>query len=221
MKKQSHEISDELYRYVLSVSVREPAVLARLREETASMPRAVMQISPDQGQFMALITELMGARRYLEIGTYTGYSCLAVALALPDDGEAIACDISEEFTAVARRYWEDAGVADKIDLRLAPALDTLDQLIADGRSGDFDLAFIDADKVNYQAYLERAYVLLRAGGLLMVDNVLWGGSVINPAKQDEDTEAIRAVNAALFEDQRFSLSMVPLGDGLTLARKRP
>jgi caffeoyl-CoA O-methyltransferase len=209
-----------LYEYLLSVSLREPDVLCRLREETAKMPQHNMQISPEQGQFIVLLVELTGARKCLEVGTFTGYSTLSVALALPEDGQIVACDISEEFTSRAKPYWQEAGVAGKIDLRLGPALETLDALIADGESGAFDFAFIDADKVNYQGYFQRALDLIRRGGLILVDNVLWSGAVVDPARDDEDTEAIRAFNQACADDPRISLSLVPIGDGLTLARKR-
>ena len=220
MSNRTIVLSDALYEYMLSVSLREPDVLNRLREETAKMPQHKMQISPEQGQFMALLVELTGARRCLEIGTFTGYSALSVALALPEDGRLIACDISEEFTSLAKAYWQESGVAGKIDLRLGPALETLDTLIADGESGAFDFAFIDADKVNYQGYFQRALDLTRTGGLILVDNVLWSGAVADPARNDDDTEAIRAFNLALADDPRISLSLVPIGDGLTLARKR-
>ena len=220
MSNRTIVLSDALYEYMLSVSLREPDVLNRLREETAKMPQHKMQISPEQGQFMALLVELTGARRCLEIGTFTGYSALSVALALPEDGRLIACDISEEFTSLAKAYWQEAGVAGKIDLRLGPALETLDTLIADGESGAFDFAFIDADKVNYLVYFQRAFDLIRTGGLILVDNVLWSGAVADPARNDDDTEAIRAFNLALADDPRISLSLVPIGDGLTLARKR-
>ena len=220
MSNRSIALTDALYDYLLEVSLREPEVLSRLRAETAALPGAGMQIGPEQGQFMALLVELIGARRTLEIGTYTGYSTLSVALALPEDGEIVACDISEEFTKVARRAWAAAGVAGKIDLRLAPALDTLDALLAEGRAESFDFAFIDADKESYDGYFERALQLLRRGGLIAVDNVLWGGSVADPGRTDPDTVSIRALNAKLAADQRVSLSLVPIGDGLTLARKR-
>ena len=220
MSSRTIVLNDALYEYMLSVSLREPDVLCRLREETAKMPQHNMQISPEQGQFMALLVELTGARRCLEIGTFTGYSALSVALALPEDGRLIACDISEEFTSLAKAYWQEAGVAGKIDLRLGPALETLDALIADGESGAFDFAFIDADKVNYLVYFQRAFDLIRTGGLILVDNVLWSGAVADPARNDDDTEAIRAFNLALADDPRISLSLVPIGDGLTLARKR-
>ena len=220
MANRSITLTDSLYDYLLSVSLREPPLLARLREETAALPMAAMQIGPEQGQFMALMAELTGTKRYLEVGTFTGYSTLAVALALPDDGQVVACDISEAFTAIARRYWAEAGLGERIDLRLAPALETLDGLIADGQAGSFDLAFLDADKENYGGYVERVLNLLRPGGLMLVDNVLWDGAVADPERQDADTKAIRALNSALHHDPRVTLSLVPVGDGLTLARKR-
>lgn len=220
MSNRTIDLTDDLYDYLLQVSLREPPLLARLREETKDVPFAGMQISPEQGQFMRLLVELIGARRTLEVGTYTGYSALAVALSLPPDGQVIACDISDEYTSVGRPYWAEAGVADKIDLRLAPAVETLDTLIAEGGADSFDFAFIDADKTNYATYYERALVLVRQGGLIAIDNVLWDGAVVDPADESEDTLAIRALNAALTDDERVSLSMVPIGDGLTLARKR-
>lgn len=207
--------------YMREVSLREPEILKRLRAETEPMEMGMMQICPEQGQFLALLVEATGARRCLEVGVFTGYSSLAVALALPPDGRIVACDVSEEWTAVARRYWAEAGVAHKIDLRLAPAIDTLDRLLAAGQAGSFDFVFIDADKPNYDGYYERALTLVRAGGLIAVDNVLWGGSVIKPEKDgDPNTEAIRAFNRKLKDDKRISLSMVPIGDGVTLAWKR-
>ncbi len=220
MSNRMTPLDDALYDYLSSVSLREPGVLRRLREETATMPQHNMQIGPEQGQFMALLIELTDARKCLEIGTFTGYSALSVALALPDDGRLIACDISEEFTARGKPFWEEAGVAGKIDLRIGPAIDTLDALIEGGETGTFDFAFIDADKVNYQGYFQRTLDLARPGGLICVDNVLWHGAVADPSRDDEDTEAIRAFNAALTNDPRISLSMLPVGDGLTLARKR-
>ncbi|MEX0759989.1 MAG: class I SAM-dependent methyltransferase, partial [Tistlia sp.] len=174
----------------------------------------------EQGQLMGLLAELIGARRYLEVGTFTGYSSLAVALAMGPEGRLTCCDLSESYTEVARRYWRKAGVAERVDLRLGPALETLDEAIAAGESGSYDYAFVDADKESYQGYLERCHTLLRSGGLLGLDNVLWGGSVVDPAKDDADTRAIRALNAALKEDPRWTISLVPIGDGLTLARKR-
>ena len=220
MSNRSIGLSDALYDYLLSVSLREPEILAELRRETMAMSERSMQIAPEQGQFMALLVRLAGARRILEIGTFTGYSALAMALALPAEGRIIACDVSEAWTEIARRYWRRAGVAERIELRLAPALQTLDALIAEGGGGSFDFAFIDADKSRYLDYYERSLSLVRPGGLIAVDNTLWGGSVADPAKTDADTAAIRAFNAALHDDPRVELSLVPIGDGLTLARKR-
>ena len=220
MEKGSLGLGDELYDYLLKVSLREANVLRRLREETAAMPHSIMQISPDQGQFMALLVELMGATRCIEVGVFTGYSSLAVALALPSEGRITACDISEEYTAVARRYWAEAGVAHKIDLRLAPTLETLDGSISDGATGTYDFAFIDAEKTEYADYYERLLTLLRPGGLILIDNVLWSGKVADPEIDSDDTVAIRAFNEKLMADERVSLSMLALADGLTLARKR-
>lgn len=219
MSNKVISMTEPLYQYLLNVSLREPALLKRLREETARERYAVMQIAPDQGQFMALLVKLMGAKKALEIGVFTGYSALSVALALPADGKLIACDMSEEWTNIARRYWQEAGVAHKIDLRLAPALQTLDRLLRDGETGTFDFVFIDADKTNYGNYYERALQLLRTGGLMVIDNVLWSGDVANPAVQDEDTRALRALNEKLHHDARIELSMIPVADGLTLALK--
>ena len=213
-------MTDELYDYMLSVSLRELPVLRRLREETASHPMAQMQISPDQGQFMNFLVRLMGAKRTLEVGVFTGYSSLSVALALPPGGRIIACDVSEEWTSIARRYWEEAGVAHKIDLRLAPALETLDGLLASEQAGSFDFAFIDADKTNYDGYYERALQLLRSGGLIAIDNVLWSGRVADPSVQDKDTAALRALNDKIHRDERVLVSMLPVADGLTLALKK-
>ncbi len=220
MTRRTNNLPDDLYAYLLDVSLREPPVMKRLREETASLESANMQIGPEQGQFMALLVEILGARTALEVGTFTGYSALAVALALPEDGRLVACDISEEWTAIGRRYWEEAGVAHKIDLRLAPALETLDALVAEGRAGTFDFAFLDADKEGYDAYYERTLELMRPGGLIVLDNTLWEGKVVDPQVTDADTEAIRAINAKLAGDERVTLSLLPVGDGLTLARKR-
>ena len=220
MSNRTIDLTDSLYDYLLSVSLRETDLQRRLREETAALPMARMQISPEQGQFMALLARLTGARRCLEVGVFTGYSSLAVALALPADGRIVACDISEEWTAIARRYWAEAGVAGRIDLRLAPALDTLDALVAAGGAGTYDLAFIDADKTAYLDYYERALLLLRPGGLLMTDNTLWSGRVADPEVGDADTVALRHYNEHLHRDARVDLSLVPIGDGLTLARKR-
>jgi predicted O-methyltransferase YrrM len=220
MSNKTFTLQEPLYSYLLSVSLREPDVLRRLREETMSIPLAGMQIAPEQGQFMALLVRLLGARKCLEVGTFTGYSALAVALALPADGKLIACDISEEWTAVGRRYWKEAGMAERIDLQLGRALKTLDKLLAAGAAGSFDFAFIDADKPSYLDYYERALTLLRPGGLIAVDNVLWDGTVAGEFNQSEDTRALRAFNAKLAKDERVYLSLVPIGDGLTLALKR-
>jgi predicted O-methyltransferase YrrM len=213
-------IGDELWEYMRSVTLREPDLLRRLREETARLPSSSCQISAEQGQFMALLLHLMGARRTIEVGVYTGYSSLVVAQALPEDGRIVACDINEEWTAVARRYWREAGVERKIDLRIGPALATLDRLIEDGQSGQFDFVFIDADKTNYANYYERALVLLRRGGLIGVDKVLWYGRVIDASFDDPDTRAIRAFNQQIKNDERVWLSMLPVRDGLTLACKK-
>ena len=220
MKKGALGLDDRLHDYLLDVSLREPEVLERLRAETAELSDAIMQIAPEQGQVMRLLAELIGARRAIEVGVFTGYSSLSVALALPADGRLVACDVSEEWTAIARRYWAEAGVAERIDLRIAPAIETLDGLIAAGATGTFDLAFVDAEKSEYADYYERILVLLRPGGLLLVDNVLWSGKVADPAVDDPSTRAIRAFNAMLHRDERVSLSLLPIADGLTLARKR-
>ena len=220
MTRRTSHLPDDLYAYLLDVSLREHDVLRKLREETAELERSNMQIGPEQGQLMALLVELIGARRALEIGTFTGYSALAVALALPEDGLLVACDVSEEWTAVGRRHWAAAGVAHKIDLRLAPALETLDGLLVNGEAGTFDFAFVDADKGGYDAYYERTLELIRPGGLIVLDNTLWEGKVVDLDVTDPDTEAIRAINAKLVSDERVTLSLLPVGDGLTLARKR-
>lgn len=219
MSKQTLGLENNIYQYLLSVSIREPEVLKKLREETAQHPRNIMQISPEQGQFMALLVQLMGAKKTLEIGVYTGYSALVVALALPPEGKMVACDISEEYTSIANRYWEEAGAADKIDLRIAPAVETLDRLLAEGEADTFDFAFIDADKSNYDNYYEGALKLVRPGGLIAIDNVLWSGKVADSQVQDNRTKKIRALNEKIHQDERVTISLVPIGDGLTLARK--
>jgi predicted O-methyltransferase YrrM len=218
--RATHALTETLYRYLQDLSLREPDALRRLREETARHPMARMQIAPEQGQFMALLVRLLGARKTLDIGVFTGYSAAAVALALPPDGRVVACDVSADYTTTARRYWREAGVEDKIDLRLAPAAETLDALVAAGEAGTFDFAFVDADKVSYDLYYERSLALLRPGGLVAIDNVLWEGQVADPAIHHPDVDAIRALNAKLLADPRVDLSMLPLADGLTLARKR-
>ena len=220
MTNRTIKLDDPLYEYLLNVSLREAPILRRLREETSKLPNAGMQIAPEQGQFMALLIKIAGARKVLEIGTYTGYSALAMALALPPDGEIVACDISPEWTAVAARYWAEAGVAGRIDLRLAPALETTASLLEAGEGLTFDFAFIDADKERYGDYYEAALKLLRPGGLIAVDNTLWDGRVAEEAARDADTLAIRAFNEQLKSDPRIDLSLVPIGDGLTLTRKR-
>jgi caffeoyl-CoA O-methyltransferase len=212
-------LDESLHEYLASVSLREPEILARLREETSQLEMARMQIGPEQGQFMALLLKLMDARRYLEVGTFTGYSALVCALAMPADAEVHALDLSEEWTAIARRYWEEAGVADRIYLHLQDAAATMRELLPD-RQATFDFVFVDADKSGYQTYIDLGYELLRPGGLIALDNVLWDGAVADPEDMDEDTAALRAVNAAMLEDERFDISMVPIGDGLTLALKR-
>ena len=219
MSNRSLQLDDHLYRYVLDRSLREHPAQAALREATRRHPHGGMQISPEQGQLMALLVRLLGARRTIEIGVFTGYSALTVALALPDDGRLLACDISDDYTRIGRPYWEEAQVAHKIDLQLAPALQTLDARLAAGEAGHYDFAFIDADKTGYDAYYERCLQLLRHGGLIAIDNTLWGGDVARPAT-DKDTLALQALNDKLHRDQRVDLSLLPVGDGLTLARKR-
>jgi predicted O-methyltransferase YrrM len=212
-------VAEELAEYIRSVTLREPEILKRLREETAKLPLGMMQISAEQGQFMGMLIRLLGAKLTLEVGVFTGYSSTAVALALPEEGRIIACDVSEEYTSVARRYWREAGVEHKISLRLAPAVKTLDGLLAEGRGGTFDFAFIDADKENYDRYYECALKLIRPGGLIAVDNVLWHGKVVDESVQDVDTRAIRALNEKLHRDERVWISLLAIGDGLTLAYK--
>ena len=219
MSNKTFTLPDRLYGYLIDNSLRESDVLKRLREETLRLPMARMQIAPEQGQFMQLLVRALGVRRALEIGVFTGYSSLAVALAMPADGRLVACDISEEWTAIARRYWQEAGVADKIDLHLAPAQQTLDRLIADGASASFDFAFIDADKSGYEVYYERALTLLRPGGLVAIDNTLWSGHVADGKRKDADTDAIRHFNRLVHGDDRVMASLLPVGDGLTLALK--
>lgn len=212
-------LDDELYEYVLDNSLREHPAQAALREATRRHRYAGMQIAPEQGQFMAMLVKLLDARRTIEIGVFTGYSALAVALALPDDGRLLACDVSDEFTRIGRPFWEQAGVAHKIDLQLAPALDTLDARLTTGEAGHYDFAFIDADKSGYDAYYERCLRLVRPGGLIAVDNTLWGGDVARSAR-DADTAALQAFNRKLHGDERVDVSLLPFSDGLTLARKR-
>lgn len=222
MSRRSLGLDDRLYRYLLDVSLREPPVLARLRAETEQLGSvAGYQISPEQGQFMALLVELTSAQHILEVGTFTGYSALACALAQGPTGHLITCDANEEWTAIARRYWQEAGVADRIELRLGLALDSLEGLLAEGHSDGFDLMFIDADKESYHAYYERGLKLVRPGGLILFDNTLWSGRVADPTDQGKATGNLRRINAFLHGDERVSLSLVPIGDGLTLCRRRP
>ncbi|MBL1176403.1 class I SAM-dependent methyltransferase [Pantanalinema sp. GBBB05] len=220
MSNQTFGLQPQLYDYLKSVSLREPELLTQLRQETAQHPMASMQIAPEQGQLMALLVQLIAAKKTLEIGVFTGYSALAVALALPPDGRVVACDVSEEYTTIARCYWQQAGVADKIELHLAPALETLDRLLAEGAANSFDFAFIDADKSNYDAYYERTLQLVRPGGLIAIDNVLWSGRVADPTVTDNRTQHIRALNQKMHQDSRVLISLVPIADGLTLALKR-
>ena len=219
MAQSTLGLSDDLRAYLLRVGVREPDVLARLRDETAAIPQHRMQISAEQGALMSLLVKVSGAKRCIELGTFTGYSSLTTALALPDDGTVLCCDVSEEWTSIARRYWAEAGVDHKVTLRIGPALETLDALLSDGQAGTYDFAFVDADKPGYSAYLDRLAELVRAGGLLLWDNTLWRGDVITD-RDDEDTNAIRAVNEKIAADDRFDVAMVPISDGLTILRKR-
>ena len=219
MSSHTLNLDDTVYEYLQSHSLREHPAQIALRSATRTHPHAVMQISPEQGQFMALLIRLISARRTIEVGVFTGYSALSVALALPDDGKILACDISDEFTRVGVPHWQAAGVAHKIDLQLAPAINTLDARLKAGEHGQYDFAFIDADKSSYDAYYERCLKLLRSGGLIAIDNTLWSGKVAAPSA-DADTQALQALNIKLHHDERVDMSMLPVGDGLTLARKR-
>lgn len=221
MATSTIKLTDSIYRYMQEAAFREPEILVKLRIETEGIEEAGMQIAPEQGQFMSLIVAMIGARRAIEIGTFTGYSSLCVALALPPDGKLIACDTNQDWTDVARRYWREAGVAERIELHLAPASETLDALLSDGAAGTLDFAFIDADKQSYDLYYERCLELLRPGGLVALDNMLWSGAVADPARDDADTVAIRAITKKIQGDTRVDISLVPIGDGLMLARKRP
>jgi predicted O-methyltransferase YrrM len=220
MSNASIGLPPDLHAYLIRYGVREPDILRRLRDETADLPQHGMQIAPEQGALMALLVRLSGARRAIELGTFTGYSSLAVMLAMPPDGTMVCCDVSDEWTSVARRYWSEAGVADRVDLRLAPALETLDALLASGAAGTFDFAFIDANKRDYPDYHERIVRLLGSGGLALYDNVLRDGAVIDASMTDVDTLGIRRLNERLATDERVSISMIPVADGLTLALKR-
>ena len=220
MSNQSISLPDELHEYLLSVSLREPDVMQRLRTETAEHPRSEMQIAPEQGQFLRFLVRLIGIRRSIEVGVFTGYSALAVAMELPPTGTLVACDVSEEYTGVARRYWVEAGVADRIDLRIAPAEETLSALLEDGQDGTFDFSFIDADKETYDTYYEQSLKLLRPGGVIALDNMFRGGRVTDPEVEEESVRAIQRLNEKLRDDERVDLSMLPLADGVTLAMKR-
>jgi len=220
MSNRTLSLTDTVYDYLLNRSLRESELLRQLRDTTMALPEANMQIAPEQGQFMALLIELIGANRILEIGTFTGYSTLWMARALPPDGRVIACDLSREWTDIGIDFWKRAGVLDRIDLRIGPALETLDDLLNDGKSDSFDLAFVDADKENYLEYYERCLRLVRPGGLILFDNVLWDGDVADPEKDDAETCAIRALNDALHRDERIGLSLVPIGDGLSMALRQ-
>ncbi|MGH8114656.1 MAG: class I SAM-dependent methyltransferase [Rhodanobacteraceae bacterium] len=219
MSRRTINLDDRLYQYLLDHTLHEHPEQTALREATARYPRGGMQISPEQGQFMSLLVKLIGARRTIEIGTFTGYSALTVALALPKDGRVLACDVSEEYTSVGKPYWQRAGVSEKIELIIAPANETLDDRLAAGEAGRYDFAFIDADKTNYDGYYERCLTLTRQGGLLAFDNTLWSGDVARPA-QDDDTRALQALNDKLHQDERIDMALLPIGDGLTLATKR-
>lgn len=219
MSRQSLQLDDQLYNYLLSISLREPDLFEQLREETAKHPMARMQIAPEQGQFIVFLLKALQVKSAIEVGVFTGYSSLCIATALPEDGKLVACDISTEYTDIARRYWDKARVTEKVDLRIGPAIETLDAMIDDGQSGQFDFAFIDAHKPEYIEYYERCLVLLRQHGVIMIDNVLWNGNPVNPAKQDEDTVAIRGFNEHIHNDDRVFISTLPVGDGITLALK--
>lgn len=220
MANRTMGLSDELTAYVREVGLREPEVLTRLREETASLPEHQMQVAPEQGALLAMLARLVGARRCLEVGTFTGYSSLCVALALPDDGRLLCCDVSEEWTSIARRYWAEAGVADKVELEVGPAAETLDGLLADGEEATYDFAFVDADKPGYDGYYERLLRLVRPGGLIAFDNVLWGGKVADRTVEDDNTVALRALNAKIAADDRVTMVLLPIADGVTLVQPR-
>ncbi len=220
MSSSSINLTEQLHQYYLSVTLREDAVMRRCREETTPHRWGGMQVSPEQGQFMSLLVKLLDARKIIELGVFTGYSSLCMAKAMPDGGKLIACDVNKEYTDKAQEYWQAAGVADKIELRLAPALETLNALLEAGEAGSFDFIFVDAIKEEYSEYYPLNYRLLRRGGLMGIDNVLWGGSVADPDNQSAETKAIRAFNKMVHEDEHVDLSMLPVGDGLTLIRKR-
>jgi predicted O-methyltransferase YrrM len=220
MSNRTIQLNDRLYTYLQSVAVREPEILAQLRAETNQHPQAIMQIAPDQGQFMGLLVQLLGVKKAIEVGTFTGYSALVMALAMPEGGCLITCDVNPQDTAIAQHYWAAAGVSDKIDLRLGPAIDTLQNLLNQGAANTFDLAFIDADKSNYPHYYEACLKLLRPGGLVLIDNVLWSGDVADLNITDQRTTILRELNSQIHQDDRVNISLLPIGDGLTLAMKK-
>ena len=220
MANRSIGVNEELYGYLLNMGLREPELLQRLRLATEGEELSIMRSAPEQGQLMAMLIKLMGAKRVIEVGTYTGYATLWMAQAIPDDGQVITCDVSEVWTSVGRQFWAEAGLQDKITLHLCPAMETLDRLLAQGEADAFDFAFIDADKENYQAYFERCLNLMRSGGLMVIDNVLWGGSVIDHENNEASTKAIRAFNQALQNDARIEINMLPVADGITLVMKK-
>ena len=219
MSNRTLAISESIYQYLCDHSLREDPILKELRDHTYDMEERAMQIAPEQGQFMQMLIKLIGAKNTIEVGVFTGYSSLAIALVLPEDGRIVACDVNPQYTSVAEKFWVSAGVREKIDLRIGPARNTLSELISDGLTGTFDFAFIDADKVNYDHYYELCLELIRPGGLITVDNVLWGGATADDSINDTDTTSIRALNDKLHRDERIDLSLVPIGDGLTLAMK--
>ena len=220
MSRKTIALTDELYEYLVEVSVRETDLLRRLRDETAQLENANMQISPEQGQLMQMLVRVMGAKEILELGTFTEYSALCLASAIPEDGRVLTCDVNEEWPSFGRRYWAEAGVADRIETRYGNGKDILDELLAEGRAGTFDFVFIDADKTGLDAYYARSLELVRPGGLIAVDNTLWSGKVVDEEVHDAATQAIRGFNVMVYDDTRVDVSLVPIGDGLTLIRKR-
>lgn len=220
MSSENYLFPERIYDYMLSISLREPEIFTRLREETASHPKHFMQIPPEQGQFLSLLVKLAGVRKALEVGVFTGYSSLAVAMALPEGGKLVACDISDEYTQTARKYWAEAGVADKVELHIGPAIETLTQFLAEGQALTYDMAFIDADKLNYDAYYEASLALLRRGGLILIDNVFQHGESADPATKEANAISMRAFNAKVAADRRVEISVLPLADGVTLALKK-
>ena len=220
MSSRSHAIEETIYDYMIATSVREPAALGELRDETLKLPNHTMQISPEHGQFMGLLVRAVGAKKALEVGTFTGYSSIAVAMALPPDGKMVCCDISKEYTDIARRYWKKLGLDSKIELRIGPGIESLDKLIQEGGTGTFDFAFLDADKNNYDGYYERSLTLLRRGGMILIDNVFQGGRVADPKSSGANVDAVKALNKKIHKDDRVYMSMLPIGDGVTIVLKK-